>query len=106
MCAICGIVKLDRSHSVDSATIGAMAETMAHRGPDDSGAFVDGPAGLGFRRLSIIDLSGGHQPMTTPDGDVTIVFNGEIYNYRDLTGDLTAAGHRFQTRSDTETILH
>jgi asparagine synthase (glutamine-hydrolysing) len=106
MCAICGIVKLDRSDSVDPATIGAMAETMAHRGPDDSGAFVDGPAGLGFRRLSIIDLSGGHQPMTTPDGDVTIVFNGEIYNYRDLTSELAAAGHCFQTRSDTEAILH
>lgn len=62
MCAICGIVKLDRSDSVDPATIGAMAETMAHRGPDDAGAFVDGPAGLGFRRLSIIDLSAAISP--------------------------------------------
>jgi asparagine synthase (glutamine-hydrolysing) len=106
MCAICGIVKLDRAAWVDPAIIGAMSDTMAHRGPDDSGVFVDGPAGLGFRRLSIIDLAGGHQPMTTPDGDVTIVFNGEIYNYRDLTCKLTAASHRFQTHSDTETILH
>jgi asparagine synthase (glutamine-hydrolysing) len=105
MCAICGIVKLDRAAWVDPAIIGAMSETMAHRGPDDSGVFVDGPAGLGFRRLSIIDLAGGHQPMTTSDG-VTIVFNGEIYNYRDLTCKLTAAGHRFRTHSDTETILH
>ena len=106
MCAICGILKLHREDSADATVVGAMAGTMAHRGPDDGGVFVDGPAGLGFRRLSIIDLSGGHQPMSTPDGDVTIVFNGEIYNYRDLTSDLTAAGHRFQTRSDTETILH
>ena len=83
-----------------------MADTMAHRGPDDAGLFIDGPVGLGFRRLSIIDLSGGHQPMSTPDDDLTIVFNGEVYNYRDLTSELAAEGHRFQTRSDTETILH
>ncbi len=106
MCAICGILNFNRTEPVDASVIGEMAECMAHRGPDDTGVFTDGPVGLGFRRLSIIDLSGGHQPMTTPDGDVTIVFNGEIYNYRDLTVDLKAAGHRFQTRSDTETILH
>jgi asparagine synthase (glutamine-hydrolysing) len=106
MCAICGILKFDRTDPVDAAVIGSMAECMAHRGPDDTGVFLDGRVGLGFRRLSIIDLSGGHQPMTTPDGDVTIVFNGEIYNYGELTSELTAAGHRFQTRSDTETILH
>ena len=106
MCAICGILKFDRADSVDRPLLRAMADTMAHRGPDDAGLFTDGPVGLGFRRLSIIDLSGGHQPMSTADGDLTIVFNGEIYNYRDLTEDLTAEGHRFQTRSDTETILH
>jgi asparagine synthase (glutamine-hydrolysing) len=106
MCAICGIVNFDRSHVVDSEVIRRMAGTMVHRGPDDDGFFNGGPAGLGFRRLSIIDLSGGHQPIWNEDRSATVVFNGEIYNYRDLSARLMGAGHTFATRSDTETILH
>jgi asparagine synthase (glutamine-hydrolysing) len=106
MCAICGIVNFDHSEPVDAAVIKEMTLTMAHRGPDDEGFFVEGPAGMGFRRLSIIDLSGGRQPIFNEDGSMAIVFNGEIYNYRDLAAALSAAGHTFTTRSDTETILH
>ncbi len=106
MCAICGIVNFDHSEPVDRAVIEKMTRTLTHRGPDDDGLFVEGPAGLGFRRLSIIDLSGGRQPIFNEDGSSAIVFNGEIYNYRDLAAKLSAAGHRFKTKSDTETILH
>jgi asparagine synthase (glutamine-hydrolysing) len=83
-----------------------MTGSMAHRGPDDAGYFVEGRVGLGFRRLSIIDLSGGKQPIFNEDRSAAIIFNGEIYNYRELASELTAAGHTFKTRSDTETILH
>ena len=83
-----------------------MASTMVHRGPDDDGAFADGPIGLGFRRLSIIDLSTGHQPMSTPDERVTLIFNGEIFNFRELRSELSALGHAFRTTSDTEVILY
>jgi asparagine synthase (glutamine-hydrolysing) len=83
-----------------------MAGSMVHRGPDDDGFFIGGPAGLGFRRLSIIDVEGGHQPIWNEDRSAAIVFNGEVYNYRDLAAELAAAGHTFATRSDTETILH
>ena len=83
-----------------------MTDALAHRGPDDAGYFVEGHVGLGHRRLSIIDLSGGKQPIFNEDGSAAIVFNGEIYNYRDLAAELTTAGHTFKTRSDTETILH
>ncbi len=106
MCAICGIVNFDPSDLVDRTLIERMARTLVHRGPDDEGFLVDGQAGLGFRRLSIIDLSGGHQPIFNEDNSAAIVFNGEIYNYRDLAAELTSAGHVFRTRSDTETILH
>jgi asparagine synthase (glutamine-hydrolysing) len=83
-----------------------MCQQIVHRGPDDEGQFARGPIGLGVRRLSIIDLEGGHQPMTTVDGLITIVFNGEIYNYRDIRADLESKGHRFRTDSDTECILN
>jgi asparagine synthase (glutamine-hydrolysing) len=83
-----------------------MTESLAHRGPDDAGYFVEGRVGLGHRRLSIIDLSGGRQPIFNEDRSAAIVFNGEIYNYRDLAEALKTAGHTFRTRSDTETILH
>ena len=105
MCGICGIVNFE-SDPVDRAVIERMTGALAHRGPDDAGYFVDGPVGLGHRRLSIIDLSGGRQPIFNEDRSAAIVFNGEIYNYRDLAPVLTAAGHTFKTRSDTETILH
>ena len=82
-----------------------MADTLSHRGPDDQGVYVDGGVGLGHRRLSIIDLDGGHQPMASGDGSLSIVFNGEIYNYRELRQSLKDR-HRFVTHSDTEVILH
>jgi asparagine synthase (glutamine-hydrolysing) len=106
MCAICGIVNFDHSEPVDRMVIEKMTGTLVHRGPDDDGFFVEGQAGLGFRRLSIIDLSGGHQPIFNEDESLAIVFNGEIYNYRELATRLSASGHLFRTKSDTETILH
>jgi asparagine synthase (glutamine-hydrolysing) len=106
MCAICGIVNLNRAEPVDETVLRNMAQAMVHRGPDDDGFLIDGHAGLGFRRLSIIDLSGGHQPIFNEDDSLAIVFNGEIYNYRDLARELASAGHTFKTKSDTETILH
>jgi asparagine synthase (glutamine-hydrolysing) len=106
MCGICGIVNFDESDPVDRVVIERMTESLAHRGPDDAGYFVQGQIGLGHRRLSIIDLSGGRQPIFNEDRSAAIIFNGEIYNYRDLAAVLSSAGHTFKTRSDTETILH
>src|SRR5215831_119719 len=106
MCGICGIVNFNVTEPVDPLLIERMTNAQAHRGPDDSGYFIEGNAGLGHRRLSIIDLSGGKQPIFNEDGSVAVVFNGEIYNYADLTADLIARGHNFATRSDTETIVH
>jgi len=83
-----------------------MTRSLTHRGPDDEGYFVDGSLALGMRRLSIVDLAGGHQPMANEDGSVRVVFNGEIYNHTELRGELEARGHRFRTRSDTEAIVH
>jgi asparagine synthase (glutamine-hydrolysing) len=83
-----------------------MAAAIAHRGPDDEGFHFAGPLGLGFRRLSIIDLAGGHQPMSDAAESVWVVFNGEIYNFQELRRELEAKGHRFRTRSDTEVIVH
>jgi asparagine synthase (glutamine-hydrolysing) len=105
MCGIAGIYYYDHDRSVDRGVIEAMTGAMAHRGPDDAGVYVDGPIGLGHRRLSIIDLAGGHQPMSNKDGTVWIVFNGEIYNYRELREELSAKGYSFRTNSDTEVIL-
>ena len=79
---------------------------MTHRGPDDEGRMVDGEVGLGMRRLSIIDLQSGHQPISNEDGSIWTVFNGEIYNYRALRDDLFNRGHAFHTQSDTETLVH
>ena len=83
-----------------------MADTIAHRGPDDEGYYMSGPVGLGFRRLSIIDLATGHQPLSNEDGTIWIVFNGEIYNYQELRAFLQEKGHLFKTRTDTEVIVH
>ena len=83
-----------------------MCDAIRHRGPDDEGLFVSGPVGIGMRRLSIIDLPGGHQPISNETGHLTIVFNGEIYNYAALRRELLGRGHLFKTHSDTETILH
>jgi asparagine synthase (glutamine-hydrolysing) len=106
MCGIVGIYHYGRSEGVDPARLKAMNDRIVHRGPDDEGAWVDGKIGLGMRRLSIIDLSGGHQPMTNEDGSLWIVFNGEIYNFQSLREELIAKGHPFKTHSDTEAILH
>ncbi len=96
----------DREASVSEVLVKEMADAIIHRGPDDEGFYVSGQIGLGFRRLSIIDLSGGHQPLSNEDGTVWIVFNGEIYNYQDLRRELIAKGHTFRTKSDTEVIVH
>src|ERR1019366_8064889 len=104
MCGIAGFVRLDQP--AQRSLVQAMCDEIRHRGPDDEGVYVDGGCGIGMRRLSIIDLSTGHQPMCNEDGSVWIVFNGEIYNYQELRADLMARGHRFQTSSDTETLVH
>ena len=106
MCGICGKLNFDRQANVSPALVRAMADTIAHRGPDDEGYFIDGPVGLGFRRLAIIDLNTGHQPLSNEDGTVWIVFNGEIYNYLELRDILQAKGHVFKTQTDTEVIVH
>ena len=97
---------LDDEASADRSLLERMNDTMVHRGPDDDGYFVSGPVGLAMRRLSIIDLAGGKQPITNEDESLWIVFNGEIYNYPDLRTELLAKGHVFRTRTDTEVILH
>lgn len=106
MCGICGIVTLASGRSVERDDLLAMRDAMVHRGPDDAGVFIESKVGLGHRRLSIIDLSTGHQPMTNEDGSVVIVFNGELYNYLGLRDQLIAKGHVFVTHSDTEVIIH
>lgn len=106
MCGICGKLSFERERSVSPALVRAMADTIYHRGPDDDGYYVSGPIGLGFRRLSIIDLNTGHQPLSNEDGTVWIVFNGEIYNYQELREYLQDRGHSFRTRTDTEVIVH
>lgn len=105
MCGICGRFNFD-GRPVVAEEITAMRDVMVHRGPDGQGLFVDGPVGLGHRRLSIIDLEGGHQPLGNEDGTVTVVFNGEIYNFGELRRELEARGHTLATRSDTEVIVH
>jgi asparagine synthase (glutamine-hydrolysing) len=106
VCGIVGNVLARPDRRPDQKILEAMADRLAHRGPDDAGFVVRGPAGLGIRRLKIIDLDTGRQPMTGEDASTWVVFNGEIYNYRELTSRLSAAGHVFRTRSDTEAIVH
>src|ERR1700677_1765585 len=106
MCGICGQHNFGDHAPVSRQSIERMANSIAHRGPDDEGYFISGPLGLGFRRLSIIDLAGGHQPMSDADESVWVVFNGEIYNFPELKSELEAHGHVFRTRADTEVIVH
>jgi len=106
MCGICGQFNFSRGEPVESETIRRMTRTIVHRGPDDEGYFVSGPLGFGFRRLSIIDLAGGHQPMSDPEETVWVMLNGEIYNYRELREKLQERGYQFRTASDTEVIVH
>ncbi len=107
MCGICGVADLSRGLPPErEADVRRMCQRMVHRGPDDEGRYTDGHVALGMRRLSIIDVAGGRQPVANEDGTVSLVLNGEIYNYRDLRRDLEARGHRFATQSDTEAIVH
>jgi len=107
MCGICGVLHFDSARPVDRRALERMTSALRHRGPDGEGFYVDGPVGLGHRRLSIIDLSAaGRQPMTTEDGRFWIAFNGEIYNYRELRAELIGRGHRFRSQTDTEVVLH
>ena len=106
MCGICGQYNFRERVPVLRQDIEAMTRTLVHRGPDDEGYLIDGPLGLGFRRLSIIDLAGGHQPMSDPDETVWVIFNGEIYNFQELRAELESHGHPFRTKSDTEVIVH
>jgi asparagine synthase (glutamine-hydrolysing) len=109
MCGVCGVFSYAGPERVTEDVIITMRDTMIHRGPDDKGAFVslDGQIGLGHRRLSIIDLSeAGRQPLSNEDETVWTTYNGEIYNYQELTSELKAKGHRFSSRTDTEVIVH
>jgi asparagine synthase (glutamine-hydrolysing) len=106
MCGIAAVLKFERGERVDPEHIRKMCQVMVHRGPDDEGIHTKGRVGLGIRRLSIIDLAAGHQPIRNEDGTVWIIFNGEIYNHAALRGQLIARGHRFNTHCDTETIVH
>src|SRR5205809_7122438 len=106
MCGICGIFVLDGRPLLGEAVIRKMTATLRHRGPDDGGVFVGPGIGLGHRRLSIIDLAGGHQPMSNEDGSIWVLLNGEIYNYPELRTELLGRGHKFATKSDTEAIVH
>ena len=106
MCGIAGRFNYDPSHAVDTATLAAMTDAVAHRGPDSAGYFQAPGVGLGHRRLSIIDLATGDQPLANEDGQVQVVFNGEIYNFAAVRAELIARGHRFRTNSDTEIIVH
>src|ERR671911_1191531 len=104
MCGICGLATKGRA--VAPERLRAMSATLVHRGPDSDGELLDGPVGLAARRLSIIDLEGGDQPIANEDGTVHVVQNGEVYNFRELRAELEQAGHRFSTRSDTEVLVH
>jgi asparagine synthase (glutamine-hydrolysing) len=107
MCGICGKVNLDRNApSVQPVLVRAMLDTIRHRGPDDQGVYLSPQVGFGHARLSIIDLNSGHQPLSNEDGTIWIVFNGEIYNYRELRAFLLSKGHVFKTQTDTEVIVH
>src|SRR5262245_4079726 len=101
MCGICGLVGFAPGASVD-----AMRDALAHRGPDATGSWADATAALGFRRLAILDVEGGGQPMTDEAGRFRLVLNGEIYNHRELRRELESKGHRFTSRCDTEVVVH
>ena len=105
MCGICGTLALDGG-AVDEGAVRAMADALVHRGPDSEGVFAEGPVGLAARRLAIIDLARGDQPMQSEDGAITVVQNGELYEHRRLQAELEARGHRFRSHCDTEILPH
>jgi len=106
MCGICGIITFEPDRRVERSRLEAMNRQISHRGPDDDGFYVSGSVGLAMRRLSIIDVESGHQPLSNEDASIWVVYNGEIYNHGDLRSLLEARGHRYRTRTDTETIVH
>src|SRR5579871_1990404 len=106
MCGITGVMQFRDGARVEAATLRRMCAAMVHRGPDDEGIYTDGAVGIGMRRLSIVDLATGHQPLSNEDNTVWIVFNGEIYNHAVLREKLQSLGHQYRTHSDTETIIH
>lgn len=106
MCGICGTLNFDREQHVDASLLQTMTDALIHRGPDGAGQYVNGSIGMGHRRLSIIDLGSGAQPMCNEDGTVWVTYNGEIYNFAELRDDLKTRGHRFKSASDTEVIVH
>src|SRR5258707_455843 len=106
MCGICGKLNYDPMTEVAPDLLQRMMDVISHRGPDGEGKYLSGPVGLGHRRLAIIDLHTGAQPMTNEDETVWIVFNGEIYNFPELRRELLAKGHRFSSTTDTEVIIH
>ncbi len=106
MCGICGIASQASAQPVDRSLLEAMCRTIVHRGPDDEGFYAAKTVGLGARRLSIIDLEGGHQPLANEDGSIWVAHNGEVYNFPELREELISRGHNFSTRTDTETIIH
>lgn len=106
MCGIAGIVRLDPRETVDEARLKRMRDILRHRGPDGEGLWIEGPVGLAHRRLSIVDVPGGHQPMANEDDSIWITYNGEVYNHASLRPGLEASGHRYRNRSDTETVIH
>src|SRR5207247_8096313 len=105
MCGIVGIVKLNPQAAVDEVGLKRMRDVLRHRGPDGEGMWIEGPVGLGHRRLAIVDVTGGDQPMTTERGSAWIVYNGEIYNHPEIRTRLEGEGRRYRTRRDTESIL-
>jgi asparagine synthase (glutamine-hydrolysing) len=107
MCGILAILNFDPENQVDEPLLRQMTDTMAHRGPDDSSYWINGPVGLGNRRLAVIDLSpSGRQPMNNENGDLWITYNGEIYNFKELRRELEMKGHSFRSHTDTEVVLH
>src|SRR5262249_25696286 len=106
MCGIAGVVSATRESNINEALVRQMCDQIVHRGPDDEGIYVADGAGLGMRRLSIIDLAGGHQPIFNEDRSAWIVYNGEMYNFPELYKELVSRGHQFRTKSDTEVIIH
>ena len=106
MCGICGQLASDSRQGADDALLRRLNATLRHRGPDSDGYYVNSGAGLAISRLAIIDLAGGNQPIANEDGSIVVVFNGEIYNFRELRSELQRLGHRFRTQSDTEVIVH
>ncbi len=106
MCGIAGVVSADRTDQIEESTVHRMCQAIVHRGPDDQGILAKQNTGLGMRRLSIIDVAGGHQPIFNEDRSAWIVYNGEVYNFPELRPELEASGHRFSTNTDTEMIVH